>query len=96
MLVKIPTKNLTDGWSENNSYRVKELKEQLHNVQQQLDKRNVEMELAYEDHKKWVCTHTTYLVAHGSFYNVYFKGALYDELLTLPKLAALHSQSFVG
>ena len=32
--------------------RVKELKEQLHNVQQQLNHKNMEMEHVYEEHKK--------------------------------------------
>ena len=32
-------------------YRVKELKEQLDNVQQQLSRKNMEMELAYEEQK---------------------------------------------
>ena len=33
---------------------MKELKEQLHSVQQLLNRKNVEMELKYEEQKKWV------------------------------------------
>lgn len=33
-------------------YRVKQLEEQLHNAQEQLNSKNAEMELVYEKHKE--------------------------------------------